>query len=55
MHKNLTSSFSLSPKIVRRLCLEMFHIYRAIMDDIAERDPEFLKVKLGQRSALFNK
>ncbi|XP_015754902.1 PREDICTED: adhesion G-protein coupled receptor D1-like [Acropora digitifera] len=46
VHENLASSNFLSQKIIRPLCLEMFNIYRAIMDDIAERDPEFLKEAL---------
>lgn len=46
MHKNLTSSNFLSNQSVWPLCLEMFTQYRAIMDDIAERDPGSLTVKL---------
>ena len=54
MHKNLTSSNILSQHAVQPLCLESFKLYRAIMDDIAEHDPEFLKVKFWQTYALFS-
>ncbi|KAK2548050.1 Adhesion G protein-coupled receptor L1 [Acropora cervicornis] len=45
-HKDLTSSRVLSQQTVQPLCLESFKLYRASMDDTAERDPRFMKEAL---------
>lgn len=54
LHKNLISSNFPSQHTVRPLCLESFKLYRTIMNDTAEHDPEFLKVKFWQKYALFS-
>ena len=45
MHKNLTSNQYTSQQTLD-LCLETFKLYQDIMPYIAQRDPEFAKVRL---------